>query len=178
MTDWKDEVTELVFNVAFMNLATSDADGVPWASPVEFACDEELRFYWFSATDARHSENIRANPRAAMSIYDCRYVPLEGPAQGLYGEGSVEELGAGALADLMPSLGRWISWRDAGRATPRPARSSRRDEESPGRYYRLTPIQLYALHPDRHPEHGPDFERRVPVDIAVSFARAYRSRLE
>ena len=27
-----------------MTLATADDDGVPWVSPVEFACDEDLRF--------------------------------------------------------------------------------------------------------------------------------------
>jgi nitroimidazol reductase NimA-like FMN-containing flavoprotein (pyridoxamine 5'-phosphate oxidase superfamily) len=71
MNDWIEEVTSLLFTSNFMTLATADGDGLPWVSPVEFACDEDLRFYWYSAFDARHSENVRANPRAALSIYDC-----------------------------------------------------------------------------------------------------------
>ena len=52
-----------------MTLATADADGLPWATPVEFACDESMRFYWTSHFDARHSRNVRANARAAAVIY-------------------------------------------------------------------------------------------------------------
>ncbi len=78
MDDLIEDVTRLIFESSFMTVATADDDGVPWISPVELACDEELQFYWFSSIATRHSQNVRANPQAALSIYDCTYVPLEG----------------------------------------------------------------------------------------------------
>ena len=175
MNDWIDDVTNLIFTSSFMTLATADSDGLPWVSPVEFACDEDLRFYWFSPIDARHSQNVLANPRAALSIYDCTITPIVGAAQGLYGEGSVEEFHRSDLAGLLPSIERWISWRDAGRKTPRP-RADQFDD-SLWRVYRVNAAKLYALHPNGHPEHGKLVEWRVPVDLTDSFSRAYRSRL-
>lgn len=176
MNDWIDDVTRLIFEGSFMTLATTDSDGLPWVSPVEFACDEDMRFYWFSPIDARHSQNVRANPRAALSIYDCTYVPFIGLPRGLYGEGSVEEFVRSDLEAVLPSLERWISWRDAERETPRP-RPPDQPDESPWRVYRVQAAKLYALHPDPHPEHGEPASWRVPVDLTDSFSRAYRSRL-
>lgn len=175
MNDWIEDVTSLLFTSNFMTLATADGDGLPWVSPVEFACDEDLRFYWYSAVDARHSQNVRANARAALSIYDCTLTPFVRAAQGLYGEGSVEEFHPSDLEALLARIESWISWRDAGRKTPRPRRVD--DSDSPGRFYRLNPAKLYALDPSGHPEHGTRFEWRVPVDLTDSFSRAYRSRL-
>jgi general stress protein 26 len=177
MEEWIDDVTSLLFESNFMTLASVGGDGLPWVSPVEFACDDGLRFYWFSPIDARHSQNVRANPRAALSIYDCAYVPLTGQPTALYGEGPVEELHRSELEAVLPSLERWVSWRDEGRETPRPGRRDRFDGDSPWRLYRVTPATLYALHPDGHPEHGEPASWRVPVDLTDSFVRVYRSRL-
>jgi len=177
MNDWIEDVTSLIFTSNFMTLATTDSDGLPWVSPVEFVCDEDLRFHWFSVIDARHSQNARANPRAALSIYDCTYIPMSGEPQALYGEGSVEEFHHCDLEVLLPSFERWISWRDAGRKTPRPRRADRFNGDSPWRVYRVNLAKLYALHPNWHPEHGEPASWRVPVDLTESFSRAYRSRL-
>lgn len=177
MYDWIETVTGLLFTSSFMTLGTADADGVPWVSPVEFVCDEELRFYWRSAFDARHSSNVRANPRAALSIYDCTQTPGAGHVQGLYAEGSVEELVPSEVEAFLPSLTRWIGWRDAGRETPRPDRSSLTGDDAPFRLYRVSVTNVYALDPSGHPEHGRLVDQRVPVELADSFARAYRARL-
>ncbi len=177
MSDWTEDLTRIVFDSSFMTLATADSDGLPWASPVEFACDEALRFYWVSVTDARHSQNVRANPRAALSIYDSTQTPGVGAVQGLYGEGSVEELDRSDLEALLPSLNRWIAWRDAGRKTPRRLRADQFDGDTPWRFYRVNAAKLYGLDPNGHPEYGQLVDWRVPVDLTNSFSRAYRSRL-
>ncbi len=70
VSDWTEGVTEILFESSFMTLATADVEGRPWASPVEFVCDEDLRFYWLSMVDARHSVNVRENPWMSFSIYD------------------------------------------------------------------------------------------------------------
>jgi hypothetical protein len=110
-------------------------------------------------------------------VPDRSTVPLEGPPTALYGEGPVEEFHQSELEAVLPSLQRWISWRDAGRKTPRPRPRDRSDEDSPWRVYRVHPAHLFALHPDDHPEHGQLASWRVPVDLTDSFARAYRFRL-
>jgi len=37
----------------YLVLGTSDPDGRPWTSPVDFAADGLRDYYWVSATDAR-----------------------------------------------------------------------------------------------------------------------------
>lgn len=180
MDDWIDDITQLIFNSSFMTLATADGEALPWASPVEFVCDETLRFYWASHADARHSRNLRSNPRAALSIYDSTQTPgVRGEAQGLYAEGPVEELHRADLEGVLPSLDRWTVWRDAGRAAPRPGSSVELFADgTPWRMYRLTPTRMFALNPAGHPDFPGVRVWRAPVDLTASFTRAYRSRLE
>jgi uncharacterized protein YhbP (UPF0306 family) len=51
-----------------MTLATC-ADNVPWAATVFYA-SEELTLYFFSAPDARHSANLAANARVAVTVQE------------------------------------------------------------------------------------------------------------
>lgn len=180
MDDWIDDITNIVFKASFMTLATADGGGLPWASPVEFICDEAMRFYWASHADARHSRNVRANPRAAMSIFDSTQTPgVHATVQGLYAEGSVEEFRDTDLEDVRPSLKRWVGWRDAARTTPRPPSDGDLFAgDTPWRMYRLTPACTYALDPDGHPDFPGVRVWRAAIDLSGSFSQAYRSRLE
>jgi nitroimidazol reductase NimA-like FMN-containing flavoprotein (pyridoxamine 5'-phosphate oxidase superfamily) len=54
----------------FMTLATADADGQPWASPVWYAPASYTEFLWASKPGARHSRNIVQRPQVAIVIYD------------------------------------------------------------------------------------------------------------
>jgi ketosteroid isomerase-like protein len=40
---------------------------------------------WTLRGTQRHSQNVRAKPRVALSIYDCTHVPLRGQPTALYG---------------------------------------------------------------------------------------------
>jgi uncharacterized protein len=51
-----------------MTLATCAGD-VPWAATVFYASDD-LQLYFFSSPDARHSINLAANPRIAVTIQE------------------------------------------------------------------------------------------------------------
>jgi hypothetical protein len=44
----------------YMTLATADAHGTPWASPVWCATDDYREFFWVSSPAARHSHNLAA----------------------------------------------------------------------------------------------------------------------
>jgi hypothetical protein len=67
---------------AYMTLATADADGVPWASPVWFAPEDDRRFYWVSSPAAQHSRNLAVRPRLSLVIFDSN-API-GVGQGVY----------------------------------------------------------------------------------------------
>lgn len=108
MSDWIDEVIRLLLDSSFLSLATTDRDGRPWVTPVEFACEDALRFYWTSHHDARHSRNVRANPRAAMTIFDSTQVP-------------------GVRAEAIPPQADAVRWRARGGG----ARTSNRAHRGP-----------------------------------------------
>src|SRR5262245_48183692 len=60
-----------------MTLATADADGRPWASPVWFAHEPYETFLWMSQPDARHSRNIAARSEIAIVIFDSTVSPYQ-----------------------------------------------------------------------------------------------------
>jgi uncharacterized protein YhbP (UPF0306 family) len=62
----------------FMILATADAEGVPWASPVWFATTNYREYFWISSPDTRHSRNLAVRPELAISIFDSSQPPLTG----------------------------------------------------------------------------------------------------
>ena len=74
---------------AYLTLATADADGVPWASPVWFATDDDRRFYWVSDPGARHSRNLAARPEVSLVIFDSH--AEIGTGQGVYVAARVDE---------------------------------------------------------------------------------------
>jgi nitroimidazol reductase NimA-like FMN-containing flavoprotein (pyridoxamine 5'-phosphate oxidase superfamily) len=54
----------------YATVATSDAGKQPWNSPVYCVHDDQLNLYWASARSSQHSQNIQANPKVFIVIYD------------------------------------------------------------------------------------------------------------
>jgi hypothetical protein len=76
-----DDIARRVLHAGvYVVLATADAAGVPWASPVWFATETPSTFFWVSYPGARHSENIQVQPRIAMVVFDSTVPPLTGQA--------------------------------------------------------------------------------------------------
>ena len=73
---------QLIDEILYLTLATADASGNPWASPVFFTPDGYHDFYWVSSPDSRHSRNIASRRHVAITIYDSR-VPI-GTAEAVY----------------------------------------------------------------------------------------------
>ena len=95
----------LIDAMAYMTLATADADGRPWATPVWFAHRDHREFIWISRPGTRHSRNLAANPRLAISIYDSTVVP--GDAAAVYMEAEATEVtDAGERAVLLEAFSR------------------------------------------------------------------------
>ena len=84
-----DIAREILGARSYVVLATADADGVPWASPVWFA-REQSELYWVSHPGARHSQNIAVRPQIAMVVFDSTVAP--GTGQGVYMTATAEQL--------------------------------------------------------------------------------------
>jgi nitroimidazol reductase NimA-like FMN-containing flavoprotein (pyridoxamine 5'-phosphate oxidase superfamily) len=77
-----DIARSIIDGVAYMVLATADAEGQPWASPVWFAPDGYDDLYWISSPDTQHSRNIAARADIGMVVFDSTAEPAT--RQALY----------------------------------------------------------------------------------------------
>jgi nitroimidazol reductase NimA-like FMN-containing flavoprotein (pyridoxamine 5'-phosphate oxidase superfamily) len=71
MTDRADAawVRALIERTQYLVLATTDGHE-PWVAPLECMVDDDLNFYFFSTSDARHSRDIEANGHVAAVMFD------------------------------------------------------------------------------------------------------------
>lgn len=95
-----DEARRVVAANAYMTLATADADGRPWATPVWFAALGCADFVWVSRPGTRHSANIAGRSAVGIVVFDSTVAV--GRAAAVYVEAEAEEVGpderAAALA--------------------------------------------------------------------------------
>jgi pyridoxine/pyridoxamine 5'-phosphate oxidase len=85
-----DRVRAIVDANAYMTLATADAQGEPWASPVWFATADCREFIWVSKPEAQHSRNIGVRPEIAIVVFDSQQRP--GDAEAVYMAARAEEV--------------------------------------------------------------------------------------
>jgi len=125
---------------SFMTLATADADGLPWATPVWFAHEGYRELYWVSAPGSRHSVNLAARPELSIVVFDSTVVPNEG--QAVYVSATAAEqtadlsrgLAAITRKSVASGLGEWGVDRVTGGARLR--------------LYRAIVRDLYIMDPD------------------------------
>jgi pyridoxine/pyridoxamine 5'-phosphate oxidase len=82
MDDPAGSARQIVDSNVYMTLATADADGRPWPSPVWFAHEGYARFVWVSKPDARHSRNLAVRAETGIVIFDSS--ARQGAAQAVY----------------------------------------------------------------------------------------------
>ncbi|GAB1509593.1 pyridoxamine 5'-phosphate oxidase family protein [Actinophytocola sp. KF-1] len=124
---------------SFMTLATADADGVPWASPVWFATEDYRSLYWVSAPGARHSRNLAVRPEMSAVVFDSTQVPLRVQAVYLSGTAAeVSDVDAGIAVFSRVSERKGIGTWDASRVSG----------DARLRLYRATVDAHYVLDPD------------------------------
>jgi hypothetical protein len=123
----------------YMTLATADASGVPWASPVWYAPRGYQEFFWISYPEARHSRNLAERPELSIVIFDTTVTP--GHGQAVYMEATAAEATEGidvfSARSVAQGLGEW------------------RDTTGPLRLYRAVVSQHWML--------GEGRDERVPV---------------
>jgi hypothetical protein len=149
---------EIIDANVYMTLATADADGRPWVTPVFFAHAGYREFFWISSPDARHSLNVAARPEASLVLFDST-VPV-GSAAAVYVTATVDQL---TEAEIEAGLAVYPG---------PPERGARRiaPEEVQGaglfRLYRATATEHWILCPSEVrpcPEHGVSLDHRAAV---------------
>jgi Pyridoxamine 5'-phosphate oxidase len=80
MTDNNAHARNVLDNTAYAVLATADAVGNPWVTPVWFAPEGLERLYWVSWPGSRHSKLIEQRPETALTVFDSTVVPNQGTA--------------------------------------------------------------------------------------------------
>lgn len=140
----------------YMTIATADATGRPWASPVYYAAADYSEFFWVSSPDAVHSRNIAARPEVSLVVFDSR-APV-GEGQAVYISAVAGELTG---ADLERGI-QIFSKRSVEHAGPEWTID---DVHAPAfhRLYRAAASERWILDPGDHPIHGSTGDHRKPV---------------
>ncbi|WP_405737649.1 pyridoxamine 5'-phosphate oxidase family protein [Streptomyces sp. NBC_00028] len=137
----------------YLVLATADADGRPWSTPVYFAHEGYREFFWVSSPEATHSRNIAVRPEVGIVVFDSS--AAIGTGQGVYLSAVA---GVVAEGDAAPGLDVFSrrSVRHGGRVwTVEDVRG-----DSGMRLYRAVADAHWMLAKDGRPDH------RVPVRLA------------
>jgi nitroimidazol reductase NimA-like FMN-containing flavoprotein (pyridoxamine 5'-phosphate oxidase superfamily) len=137
----------------YLVLATADAAGRPWSSPVYFAHIGFTEFYWVSSPDAAHSRNIAVRPEVGIAVFDS-HADI-GTGQGAYLSAAATLLEDGETARGIEAFSR--------RSVAHGGREWTSGDVRPGaglRLYRATADSLWILAKDGQPDH------RVPVPLS------------
>jgi hypothetical protein len=145
-------VREIIEVNRYLVLATVDAAGRPWSSPVYFAHIDFAEFFWVSSPDVTHSRNIAVRPEVGIVVFDSQVAT--GAGQGVYMcaaarllEGDETARGAEVFSRRSVAHGgpEWTS-----------------EDVRPGaalRLYRATADSHWILAKDGRPDH------RIPVPL-------------
>ena len=94
----------IVTDNRYLTLATADAEGRPWATPVWFAADGLTTFCWISRPGARHSVNLAVQPNVALVVFDSTV--LSSDAAAVYVEAEAAEVDAEQRAAVLAVYNR------------------------------------------------------------------------
>src|SRR5215475_3761745 len=86
-------VRAIIAGHRYLVLATADAAGRPWRSPVYFANIGFSECFWVSSPDVTHSRNIAVRPVVGIVVFDS-HMPI-GTGQGVYMSAAAELLEGG-----------------------------------------------------------------------------------
>lgn len=143
---------------SFMTLATANAAGEPWASPVYYVSDGPSTFYWISTPEATQSRNIADRPEIGIVVFNSQQEP--GSDEVVYLAGTATELTG-------PELDRGLAIYLAAAPFGKGPEAFR----PPGRYraYRATITEHFMLCPRASggpcPLHGRVSDHRVAVRL-------------
>lgn len=141
---------QIVDEVRYVVLATADATGVPWASPVYFAHRGLGELYWVSRPTSTHSANVETRPEVGWVVFDSRIEV--GAGRGVYARAVVEALAGDELVEALAVYTQRSLADGAG------AWDEQRLEAAGFRLYRARTTELSVLTGE-----GPDVRVGLPV---------------
>ena len=136
----------------YLVLASADADGRPWPTPVWYARTGR-EFVWVSWPEARHSINIEVRATVSFVIFETP-VPVEGRTRAVYGEATAAQVSEADRARCLTAYDRRSRAEGLGTWTP-----DRVTAPANLRLYHAVASRLFVLHPDR------DIRREVELDL-------------
>ena len=137
----------------YLVLATADAAGRPWSSPVYFAHIGFTEFYWVSSPEVTHSRKIAVRPEVGVAVFDSH--AEIGTGQGVYMSAAATLLEDGETARGIEAFSR--------RSVAHGGHEWTSADVRPGaglRLYRATADSLWILAKDGQPDH------RIPVPLS------------
>ena len=146
-------VRDIIEASRYLVLATADATGRPWSSPVYFAHIGFAEFYWVSSPGVTHSVNIAVRPEVGIAIFDSQ--AEIGTGQGVYMSAVATMVGDGETARGIEAFSRRSVAHGARAWTSHDVRSG-----AGLRLYRATADSLWILAKDGQPDH------RIPVPLS------------
>ena len=164
--DHEATVRKVIDENRYMTIATADAAGRPWASPVYFAVDRYRDFYWMSSPEVTHSRNIAVRAEIGIALFDSRAAVGTGDVGATYMTAT-----AGLVRD--DELERALTiYPGAVERGGEPVHPSELRSPAPYRLYRATVSAYYVLCPRRAGEtcreHGLAADHRTEVHLAAS----------
>jgi hypothetical protein len=139
-------VRDIIEASRYLVLATADATGRPWSSPVYFAHIDFAEFFWVSSPGTTHSANIAERPEVGIAIFDSQVAI--GTGQGVYMPAVAELLQDGEAARGIEAFSR--------RSVAHGGSEWTSEEVRPGaglRLYRAAADSHWILAKDGQPDH-------------------------
>ena len=136
----------------YLVLATADATGRPWSSPVYFAHIGFIEFYWVSSPEATHSRNIAVRHEVGIAVFDSQVAI--GTGQGVYMSAIAKLLEDGETARGIEAFSRRSAAHGGSQWTSEDVRAG-----ASMRLYRATADSHWILAKDGRPDH------RIPVPL-------------
>ncbi len=145
-------VRDIIEANRYLVLATADATGRPWSSPVYFAHIGFTEFFWLSSPEVTHSRNIAVRPEVGIVVFDSR--AAIGTGQGVYMSAVAKLLEDGETARGIEAFSR--------RSVAHGGEEWTSEAVRPGaglRLYRAAADSHWILAADGRPDH------RIPVPL-------------
>lgn len=134
--DFKQVARDIIKKNIYLTLATANNNS-PWASPVYYCVDKKYNFYFLSSNKSRHAQNTNDNPLVAAAIFDSHQ--KEGTGNGVQMSAKVEEVSPEELNKVLAIY----------RTSFMQINKKLLSGDSEFRIYRLIPIKVYVLHPEK-----------------------------
>ena len=145
-------VRDIIEASRYLVLATADAAGRPWSTPVYFAHIGFTEFFWVSSPDVTHSRNIAVRPEVGIVVFDSQV--RIGAGQGVYMSAAAQLLEDGETTQGIEAFSRRSVAHGGLEWTSEDVRAG-----AGLRLYRATADSHWILAKDGRPDH------RIPVPL-------------